>query len=96
MAETQKTLTSDIIACAIPGVVAIVAVVISLLNGGIPAVVLAVVGLAVGIAEQVLGDKLGHGKKGAQVGFVIAVAGCVFVVSYVALSYAAFLAVQSF
>lgn len=96
MAETPKTLTSDIIAYVIPGMVAIVAVVMSLLNGGIPAVALAVIGLAVGIAERAFGDKLGLGKKGAQVGFVMALAGCVFVVSYVTLSYAAFLAVQSF
>lgn len=96
MAETQKAFTSDIIAGAIPGVVAIVALVLSLLNFGVPAVVLAVVGLVVGIAERVLGDRLGLGKIGVQIGFVMALAGCVFVVSYIALSYAAFLAVQSF
>lgn len=84
------------IVCILICAVAALSVVLSLLEYSVPAVVTAVIILIIAVLVLAFRNRFGTEKKYAEIGFVTALSGTVFVVAYVVLSYVAYLAVQSF
>jgi len=96
MAGTPKMSAMDLVACVVPTLAAFLGIVLCLTGASVPAVVLAVLGLVLGITALAGREKMNLKKSTTQTGFVIGLAGFVFTVSYTVLTYVAFLAAQSF